>query len=705
PAVTAIRAVQKVVSGEDERTRYEPVSDAREREAAAVAEEIARLLHDRPLVRDPDSREVAWVPLRPRHIAVLFRTRTPLPYFERAFAVRGIPYVTAAGQGFYERAEVLDCLMLLRVLAQPLDDLAMAAVLRSPFVGVSDADLWRLRRPPVGKETPALYHALGDYIPLADFLGRFKALRRRVGARSAADALDIAIRDFGYEAALAAHEDGPAMLANLSKLRRQLRAMGAVSPAEAYRQLARTRDLMTTEATAPTVGPADDVAVLTTIHQAKGLEWPIVCLPNLQSAQQDHDGEFSARHGALLCAALDPDGEEVKPLSVKAAADELRARREAEERRLLYVALTRARERLILSACVKEGEDESKYKGQYAAPLDFLMAHTERTLIDEGEHDCGSYLTRVRHIMEPVGSVTQYEGGQSLAAIIEPREIAAPPDEPPALSDAALPLSVKVTELLSFGRCPQVYRFAHVLEIEEHTASRASARDPGRARPSPVELGTIVHSLLERARFDAPDTSAEISRLVEGRPAEQRAALARMLEPVLTGELGAAVRGARRVEREWPFAFEAAGVLVEGVMDLALQGGDGRWTVVDYKSNDISRAGRRDQLIDYYTPQLELYALALSRAGLGDVAECALVFLGGPSVHRWAFDPAARNVDEWAQSIIKRIAARDYTTSAGPKCERCGYLTRKICRIGRSWTAEQPSIAAPGLRPMQEREP
>jgi ATP-dependent exoDNAse (exonuclease V) beta subunit len=84
PAVSVIYAEQR--SLDEGRKRYEPVSAARPREAAAVAEELVRLLRAAPLVRDPESREVSWVPLRPRHIAILFRTRTAIPYFERALA-------------------------------------------------------------------------------------------------------------------------------------------------------------------------------------------------------------------------------------------------------------------------------------------------------------------------------------------------------------------------------------------------------------------------------------------------------------------------------------------------------------------------------------------------------------------------------------------------------------------------------------------
>jgi hypothetical protein len=170
-----------------------------------------------------------------------------------------------------------------------------------------------------------------------------------------------------------------------------------------------------------------------------------------------------------------------------------------------------------------------------------------------------------------------------------------------------------------------------------------------------------------------------------------------MLEPVLSGSLGERVRSAKRVEREWPFAFDAGGVLVEGVMDLAIQGSDGRWTVVDYKSNDLKQSGRFEYLVGYYQKQLELYALALSRSGLGDVSHCMLLFLTGPKMHEWAFDADGCRVERWGKEIIGRIAARDYETTAGEKCERCGYRKRGICPTGRAWTPGQSPFGAAAL--------
>lgn len=684
PAVTAIYAVKERSGKDGEAPVVESLGDARAREAAAVAEELVRLLREGTQVIDLDTKE--WTALRPKHIALLFRTRTSIPHFERALAERGVPYVTAAGQGFFERAEVLDCIMMLRALSQPLDDLAMAAVLRSPFVGVSDGRLWRIRPPSESSSEPTpLYYELRRDGGLRVFRKRFERLRRRARSLSAADALDEAIRVFRYEAALAAHDDGPAMLANLAKLRVRLRELGALSVAEGYAELQRARELMASEATASLVGPNDDVVVLTTIHQAKGLEWPIVCLPSLEASPNNRGDDFSPRHGALLCKAIDADGDEVKPLSVVGFSQELKERQEGEERRLLYVALTRARERLILSACMKTAGKFPEWKGEFRTPLGFLVAHTDQALSTPGDHDCGTLFTSVRYVDADVVATTQFEGGSTLAKELQPVAIAKAPVDPPALTDSAFPLTVKVTELLAFNRCPQVYRFSHVLDVDEHTRREAVKRPEDDAVLTPVELGTIVHSLLERADFHAGDVKAEVARLLAEQPEGRHAALARMLEPVLTGPLSERVRTARRVEREWPFAFQAGGVLVEGVMDLAIQGDDGRWTVVDYKSNDLKHSGRFEELIEYYQKQLELYALALSRSGLGEVSHCMLLFLTGPREHQWEFDASGCGVEEWAEEIIGRIAARDYETTADTKCERCGYRKRRICPVGRKW--------------------
>ena len=696
PAITSILAVQQ--PNADGSRGAEPAAEVRPREAAAVAEEIVQLLKTGTKVRDPHSREPKWIPLQPRHIAMLFRTRTAIPYFERALAERGLPYVTASGQGFYERAEVLDCMMALRAIEQPLDDMAIAAVLRSPMVGASDEQLWELRQL-AGEQRP-LYPQLKKHPSLAAFGIKWSALRRAMRGRPASEVLDAVFAETGYLAAIAAAAEGPVMLGNVAKVRRRLRDMGAVTAGTAYAELVRARTLMDKEPLAAVFGEADNVVVLTTIHNAKGLEWPIVCLPNLSGAPRGDKPLFSARHGVLLLKALTDDGAEKHPESLTDIFEEIEDRAEQEERRLFYVALTRARERLILSATIpdsalrtaieKARDEKENAPERFASPLHFLIANTDETLVveREGGHDCESFRTDVRHMRGPVEARTIWEGGEPLSRSVKPTVVESVPDDPPPI--VALPLGVKVTELLTYRRCPQVYRFAHVLEIEENVARRAVVRGATKAQVSSVELGTIVHGLLERADFRAADLKAEAQRLVAGEDEALRPRLEKMLLAVLDGEIGAMVRAAKRVEREWPFAKMLDGVLVEGVIDLAVQGADGAWTVIDYKSNDISRSGRLEYLADYYAPQLELYALALAGAGLGEVRECMLVFLQGPRVHPWAFRAADCLTESWARKTIGLIGRGEYGTEPGPKCEMCGYRKRKVCTIGRRWNAQSP---------------
>jgi ATP-dependent exoDNAse (exonuclease V) beta subunit len=514
----------------------------------------------------------------------------------------------------------------------------------------------------------------------APFVATFEAVRARTRGRPAADVLDQALRAFGYEAAIASHRDGRAMLANVAKLRRQVADLGAATVGEALRELEQARALLVEERQAPLLGPADDVVVFTTIHQAKGLEWPVVCLPNLQGTRRGGRPDFSPRHGCLVLDAL-VDGEKETPASVEPVAEDLKKRSEWEERRLLYVAATRARERLILTSSVEQSRLDGDPKPSFASYFSFLAGALGRVFLSEGEIRIGGARLVVRHQRDPVPPSARLVEGAPLIDGLEPRPNASKPAAPGALPGrVAPPLSVKVTELLAYARCPLVYRYSVALDIPEHPPRRAALRG-GELEVSPVERGTIVHRLLERADLTA-DAVAEARRVAGIEPESIRGDLERMLTGVLGGEVGDLVRHAVRVERELPFGMLMDGIEISGVIDLAVQRADGAWTVLDYKSNDISRTGRLEYLVEYYGPQLELYALAMERAGLGDVSHCALVFLNGPEVRQWPFEDAdAARAEGVARALLRGVSAEDYGTEAGPKCAECGYRKRRICQV------------------------
>src|SRR5690606_20220110 len=198
----------------------------------------------------------------------------------------------------------------------------------------------------------------------------------------------------------------------------------------------------------------------------------------------------------------------------------------------------------------------------------------------------------------------------------------------------------------------------------------------GASRLTALALGTHVHELLERADF-AAEPAAEAARLaasLAGVAEADRARVAALAANALRDPLLGRARRARVLEREYPFFLDVAGTPVQGVIDLVFEDEAGRGVVVDYKSNDLAAPDRLNVLDRYYTPQIELYALAAGKAGFVEPAEATLYFLN-QSVARTHPVDARRLavVEEQAADAVSRIARRDFDTEPGEKCRGCGY--------------------------------
>ena len=267
-------------------------------------------------------------------MAILYRTNAQSRPLEEAFRFRGIPYRLIGAISFYERREVKDVLAYMRLLANPADDEAFLRVVNTPRRGIGEASLTVLGRAAanwkksmletaraadrVSELRPNVRQAL---IGVADLLDR---LREAVGQADPATALETVLATTGYEQHLAEEgAEGMERIENVRELVAGAAAWAEVQDPESMETLIGSPiDRYLTQAALITPADEDrDVpgVTLTTTHMAKGLEWPIVALAGLE------DGLFP-----LSRAADDPNGIE-------------------EERRLCYVGLTRARERLYLS--------------------------------------------------------------------------------------------------------------------------------------------------------------------------------------------------------------------------------------------------------------------------------------------------------------------------------------------------------------------
>jgi ATP-dependent helicase/nuclease subunit A len=318
--------------------------------AAATAEEIARLART-DTVHDRETGLARRV--RPADIAILFRSRESHRLFETALQVRGIPTYVYKGLGFFDADEIKDVVSLIRYLADPASDLRAAAFLRSRFVRLSDVALQRI----APRIALGMQHGDPDLPARLDDDDRRVIERLHSGLRAwlplidrvpPSELLDRILSDTAYEFELRGPGHAQAR-ENLKKIRsivRRIQNRGYLT----FGRLSDRLDRLSAGDESNASVDAIDAVSLMTVHAAKGLEFPIVFVVNLSR------GTGGARP-PIRVASRAAGAEAVAVGDFESEADQDATLRDGEEsKRLLYVAVTRARERLYLGSAVgKDG--------------------------------------------------------------------------------------------------------------------------------------------------------------------------------------------------------------------------------------------------------------------------------------------------------------------------------------------------------------
>jgi ATP-dependent helicase/nuclease subunit A len=537
-----------------------------------------------------------------RDFAVLVRNSEVLSEFTRAFDDFGIPYLVNRGKGFYETREVVDLIELLRVLVNPRDEIAMAAVLRSPFVEVSDEALLRLRLlGNIGGAMECLNpDALAGFTPddaakLAGFHDQLARWRASRDYTAIDQLLARAIDECGYESTV-----GPRGMANIEKFLAQARAGGArQSLAEFLEEIELVRASKPREPDAPPEDSANAVKIMT-VHSAKGLEFPVVFLATLHKGIESGPGgiSFSPRIGLgarwrhPLADGKDRDKDDAFQHAIR---EELKQREEEEGHRLLYVAMTRAEEHLVLSF-----SNDGKKPSNWAE------------LIKNSLHlDLGAPHRETLTITAP--------GGAQARVLV--RCVNAPPDRPARRErdETAAPVQwlarpvvgdqydgqANVTSIALFADCPRRYYLSRYLGFE--TSPHATGAEDGGSDLSASDFGKQVHALLAGASVESPNPEA--ARLAQ---AFRSSALGRRADQAV-------------VEREFDFLMEVENLVLRGQIDLWFEDRGGT-VLVDYKTDRVDAAGAPARA-EQYGQQLRLYALALDRLNGRAPLEAYIYFL------------------------------------------------------------------------------
>lgn len=589
-------------------TETEDLERARLREADRLARRLKELVESGARVEDkegsPSGRPIKW-----GDVAILMRGATHAPIYERALSRHGIPFYSVKSKGFFERPEVRDFMSFLTLMDHPEDDVALAAVLRSPLAGVSDDGLYWLARAAKSKndelplsialELPRVEELSdADRVRTAE-LGAFLASARATkNSVPVSELLERAARWSGYECSALAVPGGVQRVANVRKLvdlARSLEQKTALDAAEFVRHLRGMAEREDAEWQARVEAEGGDAVLLSTIHAAKGLEFPCVAVVNLGGRQTFRHGSFAAAsvEGGLGWSLGDEEGGKNKKKFADrayelalAAAQKTQAE---EESRLFYVAMTRAKERLLLTGAVSpDGETWMKRL------LSFVTENGVRV---------------ERH------------------TLVGPD----PPDSDPqsrlSLTAPPLPLS-EVPAILGRTRLPEKeYDLAVDLSVSDVLAEAkpvsppVSSREPEEFDPEDLErsprneYGTLFHRVMELATLSSSRGSISeelFSRLLAPLTEKERREVRTTAAAFWKGSTGQAVRHARRVYPELPFLYKTPFGMLKGQIDLAFQEAGGDWGLLDYKTNEIALS-EMEAVAESYRLQLELYALVFGR--------------------------------------------------------------------------------------------
>jgi ATP-dependent helicase/nuclease subunit A len=672
------------VAGDEPRTFWvRPETDGSSSDRMQDALVCARIIADergRPMPLTKTGKPPSW-----KDFAILSLTNESLEKAAFALAIRGIPYVVA-GRGFYRAREVLDLAMLVDLLCDLTDLRALLAVLRGPLVAAHDESIIGLTDPGRGLRKLSLEWLLGPrnhLIHAEDLpaLGRLRdvvlRLSRVLPALGPGPTLREAIAALGFEDTLALLPRAAERIANVRKL---LALADREPDHEKFRdELRASIDRETAEADAATFSEDDDAVRLLTVHVSKGLDFPIVLIPEAGAL-------MSARGGAPWLATLPvldhgppqltarftdhETGLTLVPPSHSAAKEVADRRDRAERQRLLYVAMTRASDRMYFVGLRKVPKSSSREDSSMAAALASVAA-AHPTLLHVSDQDPN----------EPSAE-------DAVSPPLEAADSAALP-EPMRVVPRVRALTIAPTALADFAHCPRRFFLAHDLGLPEFRKARAATPETLHVGVDARREGTLLHAVLEAApaaafgsddaeafaraeaaRLGIPEDEPHHARIVSRATRFLSSSYARMLS-----EQGATLL------REEPFLLSVKGaegapdLFLRGTMDLVVRFPSGETHVLDYKRARGPRA-------EPYAFQLDVYALATLDT-LGVVPKTAVVFLGGKSHEPTFLVPREASLVRAELASLGKNLCDARTREAFPRvpveeCHQivCGYVGR-----------------------------
>jgi ATP-dependent helicase/nuclease subunit A len=606
------------------------------------AEAIARLLKEWKSAGTIES----W-----KEVALLFRAMTNVDVYLDALEAHSIPVYVVQGSRFYEKTEVSDLIAFLELVLHPQDQLLRTIVLTSSLIGTEFRNLVPLPLGEGGAERRVRVEVLDNL--LAPWLSRRDSA-------TAAEILQDVVRKANFDVVMLAQKNGRQRVANIGKLieiTRALARQGTTALDDVVRYLRdRVQDTSIREPEAQIVRQEDEVVRVLSVHQAKGLEFDIVIVPDLAARTGRNTNDrtlFSDRWGILVGAAY---GLHRKPLphslilQSKILEDD---QQYEEEKRLLYVAVTRAKKMLVL------GEGFSKQAGPWLQWTEQLLEEGQKGAIEKAR-DGKPVTIKFKGFSVKVVPASQLNGPEQLRFNAEPMLVGEPVIPRLTIPRAITSMELTPSDLTSVAGCFRYFQWTRILGIAE-------PGQPSTGNTPQMRLGSMAHKVLEAASRPASETLAAMGLHDLGLVLES--ADWRSLESALP-------------EREMPFIMHldvnGKDCWIRGRMDVVVPGELPR--VVDYKYATWHEGCETD-----YEMQMTAYSLAVMKALGTDRAVSELWYLKRPMKivrKEYALSDAEGRLRDLLSRYLSAVEMNEWPVAERTHCDRveCGF--RSQCWAG-----------------------
>lgn len=586
-------------------------------------------------------------------IAILLRARTHMNVIEQAFRDHSIPYQTYKGAGFFQKQEIQDIYYILRCLANLDDDFSLLTTLRSNFIGLSDVTLlyisqiqgqnyWQklqdFRKFLTGAKAageifkePFLKHAENTTLPIdispaekqaIEFvIDRYKSWSDLASHSKFSQLVDSIIEELNVRPLLKAQMDGDQKLANVNKLVQHIYDFESTSStlmSDLLDNLHRLINDETKETEAVITAEEDKVKILT-YHSAKGMEFPVVILPLLERRfRYSQDVLYHKNFGFAVDLDQSVREENKKPFIYQFLQQQDHKMVQAEEKRLLYVAATRAKDYLFLAGSFK--------KNSHSFNLNYLNWILEshnilpEKILDSGSSESSYGDLEFNLRLHIIGEDYQYPDADSkkgkssdLKGKIKDVKILdyqKPYPEKPNLQ------VYSVTQLMLYRE--DKARYFHHFYLNSGELLPPSIELEFQDEPGGALWGTVVHQLLENFHLrDPKEDELKIQQILMALHLPEKKVklgftnkLNDIMEKFRKSELSQKI--SRSINHsEFAIDLRIGDFILRGIFDSLWKNQLGNWEVIDYKTNKI-KSGDIDRVAKKYSFQMHAYALLLS---------------------------------------------------------------------------------------------